>query len=97
MSPLSIQPLAAWLEKRNDACWITGPGLGKIGDKLPADVVAVDAAHWHPLPQTLLQLGWMRYQKGERDDVLTVEPLYLRPSAAEEQWTSRLRTGAIGG
>jgi tRNA threonylcarbamoyladenosine biosynthesis protein TsaB len=97
VSPLVIQPLAAWLEKRGGACWITGPGLGKIADKLPADVVPVGAAQWYPLPQTLLQLGWMRYQKGERDDVLTVEPLYLRPSAAEEQWSRRLRTDSALG
>jgi hypothetical protein len=34
-------------------------------------------------------LGWARYQAGERDNVWTAEPLYLRPSSAEIQWQAR--------
>jgi tRNA threonylcarbamoyladenosine biosynthesis protein TsaB len=86
---LSIAPIADWAHKRSDTWWITGPGLRKVGDKLPTGVVALETARWDPQPQTLLQLGWQRYQQGERDDVWTAEPLYLRPSAAEEQWAKR--------
>jgi tRNA threonylcarbamoyladenosine biosynthesis protein TsaB len=86
---LSIQPLADWLQGHQEPWWITGPGLRKIGARLPANVVPVEAARWDPQPQTLLQLGWLRYQRGERDDVWTAEPLYLRPSAAEEQWANK--------
>ena len=41
---------------------------------------------WEPGPAALLEIGLERYRRGERDDVLAVEPLYLRPSSAEEQW-----------
>ena len=36
-----------------------------------------------------LRLGLARYAAGERDDVWALEPLYLRPSAAEQQWDAR--------
>ena len=39
--------------------------------------------------ETLLQLGLARYQAGARDDPWALEPLYLRPSSAEEQWQRR--------
>ena len=42
-------------------------------------------AAWDPLPASLLQIGHARYEAGERDDVWSLEPLYLRPSAAEER------------
>ena len=34
----------------------------------------------------LLRLGLERYLAGARDDLWTLEPIYLRPSSAEEQW-----------
>ena len=34
-------------------------------------------------------LGRDRAARGERDDPMAVEPLYLRPSSAEEQWDRR--------
>jgi tRNA threonylcarbamoyladenosine biosynthesis protein TsaB len=88
-APLSIQQVAAWLQSRQGPWCITGPGLRKIGDKLPAEVKALDTAYWDPQPATLLELGSSRHQQGERDDVWTMEPLYLRPSAAEEQLARR--------
>jgi len=39
-----------------------------------------------PQPESLLRLGLKRYRREERDDVGTLEPIYLRPSSAEEQW-----------
>jgi tRNA A37 threonylcarbamoyladenosine modification protein TsaB len=45
-----------------------------------------------PQPESLLKLGLAWYQHGERDDVWNMEPIYLRPSAAEEKWESRSGT-----
>lgn len=44
---------------------------------------------WHPSVAGLLLAGRNRWETGERDDPFQVEPLYLRPSAAEEQWDRR--------
>ena len=49
----------------------------------------VPAELWDPRPESLLVLGLVRLQRGEVDDVWSVEPLYLRASAAEEQWKGK--------
>jgi tRNA threonylcarbamoyladenosine biosynthesis protein TsaB len=87
--PLAIQPFAEWLAERPPTAWVTGPGLRVAGRRLPDGVPVVDAERWEPQAESLLKLGLERYRRGERDDVWSVEPLYLRPSAAEEQWRGR--------
>jgi tRNA threonylcarbamoyladenosine biosynthesis protein TsaB len=97
--PAGWQPLADlrivrwddWLSQRETAALVTGPGLVKWHDRLPAEVPRADPADWHPRVDSLLALGWARYQTGERDDPHALEPLYLRPSSAEEQWERRAR------
>jgi tRNA threonylcarbamoyladenosine biosynthesis protein TsaB len=85
-APLVIQAVDEWLPRLDANEWAAGPGLRKHRDRLPPDVRAVAEDLWLPGPQALLEIGLERYRRGERDDVLAVEPLYLRPSSAEEQW-----------
>jgi len=89
VSRLRIQPLAEWLEGARAPLCVTGPGLRKWASHLPASIKLLGASLWDPHAESLLQLGLARYQRGERDDVWTVEPIYLRPSAAEEKWINR--------
>jgi tRNA threonylcarbamoyladenosine biosynthesis protein TsaB len=86
LSPLRVQPFAEWQERREANAWVTGPGLRGKEDPLHGDARVLDPARWDPSPQSLLQLGLTRFAKGERDDFWSLEPLYLRPSSAEEQW-----------
>ncbi len=88
-TPLAIRPFADWLAAREPSAWVTGPGLRKWAARLSADVSVVDANRWEAQPASLLRLGLARYVAGERDDPWTLEPLYLRPSSAEEQWRGR--------
>jgi tRNA threonylcarbamoyladenosine biosynthesis protein TsaB len=85
-SELMIRSVADWLAAREASAWVTGPGLHKWAERLPAEVPMVDASEWEPRPESLLRLGLARYHAGQRDDVWKIEPLYLRPSSAEEQW-----------
>ncbi len=85
-SPLAIQPFEQWLAQRPEDVWVSGPGLRVYERRLPVGTKIVNSAQWDPHPQTLLQSGLERYLRGERDEVWTLEPLYLRPSAAEEKW-----------
>jgi tRNA threonylcarbamoyladenosine biosynthesis protein TsaB len=85
-SPLSIQTFTAWQEALPAGDWVSGPGLRSQERRLAAGVRTVDAAHRDAQPGSLLELGLARFLRGERDDLWTLEPLYLRPSAAEEQW-----------
>ena len=86
---LAIVPVAEWLARRGPNAWATGPGLKKWEDRLPPEARRVEETERDPRPASLLHLGLARYRAGERDDVWSVEPLYLRPSSAEEQWQSR--------
>lgn len=86
---LSIHRFTDWLAAREPSAWVTGPGLLKWASHLPADVPKLDASLWEPQPACLLRIGLARYLAGERDDPWTLEPLYLRPSSAEEQWRAR--------
>ncbi len=88
-TPLAIRPVADWLAARRADAAATGPGLHKWATRLPSRMPLLDASLWEPQPASLLRLGLRRYRAGESDDPMTLEPLYLRPSSAEEQWQAR--------
>jgi tRNA threonylcarbamoyladenosine biosynthesis protein TsaB len=88
-SSLVIQPFPDWLAGLDKGTWVSGPGLRGHESRLPEGTPIVDPRHWDPRAESLLHIGLRRYQAGERDDLWTLEPLYLRPSAAEEKWASR--------
>jgi tRNA threonylcarbamoyladenosine biosynthesis protein TsaB len=87
MNALSIQALANWLASMPTGGWVMGPGLERFGPQIPASVQIAPPESWFPRPQSLLRVGIDRLQRGERDDLFVVEPLYLRASSAEEKWS----------
>jgi tRNA threonylcarbamoyladenosine biosynthesis protein TsaB len=89
VAPLSIQSLPAWAAAQAAPLWVSGPGLRKWADQLPAHLRPVEPVLWDPQPASVLRLGLERLRAGQRDDVWAAEPIYLRPSAAEEQWDKR--------
>jgi tRNA threonylcarbamoyladenosine biosynthesis protein TsaB len=89
LDALTIRPFAEWLASREVNTWVTGPGLHKWEKQLPVGVPVVGAHRWEAQLESLLRLGLARYEAGERDDPWMLEPLYLRPSSAEEQWQRR--------
>jgi tRNA threonylcarbamoyladenosine biosynthesis protein TsaB len=89
LAPLAIRPFAEWFSSREAATHVSGPGLHRWAAALPAEVPVVEEPRRDPAPEALLWLGLARYEAGERDDLWTLEPLYLRPSSAEEQWQAR--------
>src|SRR5262249_55158547 len=88
-APLTIEPFATWLQRREANAWVSGPGLAVTGRRLPEGVPVVAEERWFPQPESVLALGLRRYRAGERDDMWALEPLYLRPSSAEEKWQQR--------
>jgi tRNA threonylcarbamoyladenosine biosynthesis protein TsaB len=87
--PLSIRPFTAWVAARAADAAVTGPGLRKWAGHVPPGVPVVDRARWEPQAAHVLTIGLSRLAGGERDDLYAIEPLYLRPSSAEEQWFER--------
>jgi tRNA threonylcarbamoyladenosine biosynthesis protein TsaB len=88
---LAIRRFEEWLTQKDPTAGVTGPGLSKWAGQLPSGTAIAPPDRWEPQSQSLLHLGLARYVAGERDDPFAVEPLYLRPSAAEEQWRGRGR------
>ena len=86
VSALAIRPVQDWLPSLTAGQWVSGPGLHKHAARIPKEIHTADPAKWDPRAESLLQIGLARYRRGERDDLWGVEPLYLRPSSAEEQW-----------
>jgi tRNA threonylcarbamoyladenosine biosynthesis protein TsaB len=86
LTPLAIRRYADWLAGRHAETWVSGPGLIRWESRLPAGVPRVAAGQWEPQAESLLRLALPRLNRGERDDIYALEPLYLRPSSAEEQW-----------
>jgi hypothetical protein len=74
--------VSAWLAERDPAILATGPGLSKVVD--PVVRRAVEAV-WHPTAAGVLAVGSVLPPA----DPFTLVPLYLRPSAAEQQWDAR--------
>jgi tRNA threonylcarbamoyladenosine biosynthesis protein TsaB len=86
---LVIRPFDIWLAGCEQGAWVSGPGLHRWEPRLPAGTAVVEAARWYPGPESLLRLGLALFLAGERADLWALEPLYLRPSAAEQQWDAR--------
>lgn len=84
LSPLTIRTAVEWLAHRDPEAWVSGPGV--VPSRLPSGLKVVEAAARVPQPAGLLAVGLRRYRAGPGDDTWSAEPIYLRPSAAEEQW-----------
>lgn len=85
VSELTVRPIADVLAA--DAARFSGPGLHLYAKRLEGRTV--DPTHWDPRVESLLTLGLARHRRGERDDLYRLEPHYVRPSSAEEQWDRR--------
>jgi tRNA threonylcarbamoyladenosine biosynthesis protein TsaB len=85
VSALAIRSFSEWLAALPESCWIGGPGVDGKEDRLRNRSV-IPMEHRFPRAESLLHLGLQRFSRGERDDFFTLEPIYLRPSAAELQW-----------
>jgi tRNA threonylcarbamoyladenosine biosynthesis protein TsaB len=93
--PLTVLPFSMWIESAlARQTGVMGPGLETFAKRLPNELTVLPPETWLAAPASLLQIGWRRFQDGERDDPFAVEPLYLRASEAERKW-ERLHPPAI--
>ena len=73
-----------WLAGLGEAA-VSGPGREKWQARLLSETTVIDRAQWSPRAATVGLLAFERWERGERDDVWGLKPLYLRKSAAEEK------------
>jgi tRNA threonylcarbamoyladenosine biosynthesis protein TsaB len=83
---LAIHPIGEWLANRDPTAAVSGPAMEKWEINLPPAAVRIAPECRRPTAASLLRLGLDKLATGTIDNVMTVEPLYLRPSAAEQQW-----------
>ena len=77
-TPVTLQSLLA-------GTIVTGSGIDKLADRLPAGTVCVRPELREPQAATVGRLAWIEFQRGRRDDLWKLPPSYLRPSYAEEK------------
>jgi tRNA threonylcarbamoyladenosine biosynthesis protein TsaB len=82
----------AWLAQMAERGWaLVGPVIGQFMQSgflaKITDTSAVPAIHSQALPSagSLAEIATQRLADGQLDDLWTLKPLYLRPSAAEEK------------
>jgi tRNA threonylcarbamoyladenosine biosynthesis protein TsaB len=93
---LAIRSLADWLVDGPTTC-VSGPGLRVHRARFPSSIQLVNESEWEPRVDSLLHLALAQWRAGERADLFAVEPLYLRPSSAEEKWQSAKSIGTTPG
>ena len=74
-----------WIES-NECSLVTGSGLKPMGQTLAdqSELVVASPDAWECSSASVGRLAWQQYQDGRRDDFWKLEPVYFRPSSAEE-------------
>ncbi len=81
----AIESAQAWCRSRRPGDAIAGPALSSILDQLPDHVRPITLETSLPRAQAIAALGRRAHQPGRHAEIATLEPLYLRRSAAEEK------------
>ena len=87
LSPTRPEPTDAWLASLRPGDLPIGPALDKpaLHALLPLFVPGLDPALNSPRPASLLELARLAFRENRSDDPATIEPIYIRASAAEER------------
>lgn len=95
VSPWKVAPIApnqildreTWINEMCSGDIVTGDGLKPILDdiksKRPNVQIAAESI-WETSATAVGKLAWHQFLDGKRDDLWSIQPLYFRPSAAEE-------------
>jgi len=89
VSETRIVDVAQWLAGLSPGIAVTGPGLVRLVDRIPAEVEVIDASRWTPQAATVGRMAYREHQAGSRHDLWTLNPRYYRSSAAEEKWRGK--------
>jgi tRNA threonylcarbamoyladenosine biosynthesis protein TsaB len=89
LAPTRVVAVDEWADSLPEEAFLIGPALavGRLAAAIPARFRRPDnpQENW-PHPRGLLDLARETWATGRRDDPFSLEPTYLRRSAAEDQW-----------
>jgi tRNA threonylcarbamoyladenosine biosynthesis protein TsaB len=83
-----FESVAGWLASLQPGTIALGPGLQRLDAPLPDFLIPADPSWHHPRPDSLIAAAVEAFERGEDAD-WSLEPLYLRRSAAEDLWETR--------
>jgi tRNA threonylcarbamoyladenosine biosynthesis protein TsaB len=69
--------------------FVTGPGLDRYADLFADRCAVAETSQRQPTAATVGRLGRSMAERGDFADFWTLEPFYVRKSAAEEKWDAR--------
>jgi tRNA threonylcarbamoyladenosine biosynthesis protein TsaB len=84
LDSLRIDPASDRFPSVEPHTWVSGPGLAGYEDRLPSGAKVVNPADRTPRVESVYAVG-CRLAPVTRDELLRLEPLYLRGSSAEEK------------
>src|SRR5262249_6014102 len=81
-----VEPLPTWLARLAPGTFLIGPGIPRLPADLPVPAVLADPGSNWPDGLRILELARDIFATGQATDPWFLEPVYLRRSAAEDQW-----------
>jgi tRNA threonylcarbamoyladenosine biosynthesis protein TsaB len=88
-SSTRIEPVELWANALEPGTIVLGPTLDRLLPTWPDHVHLGTLDQGHPDPTRLIPLAFEALEAGRILDPFFVEPVYLRRSAAEDQWEAR--------
>ncbi|MEQ1903773.1 MAG: tRNA (adenosine(37)-N6)-threonylcarbamoyltransferase complex dimerization subunit type 1 TsaB [Pirellulaceae bacterium] len=87
LDPVNVCDPKEFIEQINAEDLITGEGLKKLPAALAAELLATrtPADVWRAKASVIGEIALRKFAIGEFADPMTLKPLYIRPSAAEEK------------
>ena len=86
LGPTRIEAVAPWAEALGPSDLVLGPALDRLLAAWPASARLGTPDQGHPGPARLIPMAREALEAGRTLDPFFVEPIYLRRSAAEDQW-----------
>jgi len=91
---LGIVGTAEWIASRDINFALTGPGLAKVRPLISGNQCLIVEESGNINKESFLALALKKLMSRHSDDPLSLQPLYLRRSSAEEQWDKKLQDKA---
>jgi len=86
LGPTTIERVEPWANQLDPGTLVLGPGLGRLLAEWPEQVHLGTIDQGHPDPFRQIPLALESLEAGRVLDPFFVEPIYMRRSAAEDQW-----------
>lgn len=91
---LEIVGISEWMANRDINFALAGPGLNKVQPLISGNQCIIVEQSGNISQESFLALALKKLISHHSDDPLSLQPLYLRRSSAEEQWDKKLQEKA---